>query len=115
MDVPAMHPEWLVTFWMETPGLNQLNAHYTLALLGLFAGVLYFGKRKRQDGILVSDPDEVQFKHLIRKRTLIEDQMAELDKKLAEGSLPTEKYDDESRELSKHLAKVQQDLRQFIQ
>jgi len=33
MDTPPFHPEWLVRFWLETPGLNRLEPHLTLMIV----------------------------------------------------------------------------------
>lgn len=110
--LPAYHPEWVIRFWFGTPGLRELNPHYTLFFLAIILlGVIYF-KRKQ---VLVPQPDveEDRFKHLLMKKNVIEKQMAELELRRVQNNIPEEQYKEKLKEFQKHLEHTKQELHQF--
>ncbi|PLR98212.1 hypothetical protein [Bacillus sp. T33-2] len=108
-EIPAFHPEWLVTFWLTTPGLNLLNPHYLLIFIAIFTLGMYFF-RKQRVAVQVPDEDEKRFKHLLMKKTVIEKQVDELEESRKQGSLTEEKYEQKAKELEKHLDQVKKEL-----
>lgn len=112
MDIPAFHPEWLVTFWLTTPGLNVFNPHLLLILFMIVLIGIYYFKRKRK-GIPQPDSEEMQFKHLLAKKTVIENELGELKREYEAGKLEGDQYMGKEKELQKHLDLTKRELKQF--
>lgn len=110
--LPAYHPEWIIRFWFGTPGLREVNPHYTLFFLVLIIiGFLYFKKKK----VVIEklDEDEARFKHLLTKKKVIEKQMAELKQNHEQNQITDELYREKLTEFKKHLDQTSSELQQF--
>lgn len=105
MDIPAFHPEWLVTFWLSTPGLNKVEPHLLLILLITFFIIISYMKRRKRV-LKKSHLDEEQFQELLQKKIDIEKELAEMIHK-GEQSEPRK------QELEKHLALTNHKLQQY--
>lgn len=112
MNIPAFHPEWLITFWLTTPVFRSLEPHATLAvLLAIVIGVwFYFWKKKR---ITAPDEQEVYFQHLLRQKQVIEQKLEQLEEMLGKGEITNEAYDKKRLDYYQVLEKVKEDLIQF--
>ncbi|WP_404329608.1 hypothetical protein [Mesobacillus maritimus] len=110
--LPTYHPEWVIRFWFGTPGLRELNPHYTLFFLAIILLVVIYFKRKL---VVVPQPDveENRFKHLLTKKNVIEKQMAELELRREQNNIPEEQYKEKLKEFQKHLEQTKQELHQF--
>jgi hypothetical protein len=110
--LPAYHPEWIIRFWFGTPGIRELNPHYTLFFLTIIIiGFLYFKKKK----VVIErlDEDEERFKHLLTKKKVIEKQMAELKQHREQDKITDEQYRQKLTEFQKHLDQTSEELHQF--
>lgn len=112
MDIPAFHPEWLVTFWLTTPGLNQLNPHILLILLMIILIGIYYFKKKRAE-VPQPDSEERQFKQLLTKKAVIENELGELKSICEAGKLENDQYLEKEKELQKLLELTKQELKEF--
>lgn len=111
--LPSYHPEWVIRFWFGTPGLRELNPHYTLFFLSIIIiGFLYF-KKKKNVVIEKLDEDEERFKHLLTKKMVIEKQMAELKQNHEQNKITEERYQEKLTEFQKHLDQTSHELQQF--
>jgi hypothetical protein len=110
---PAYHPEWLVTFWLTTPGLNWLNPHYLLILLAVGIVVRHFYKKRTADIIDIPDTEDQRFKHLLLRKNVIEEQMGGLDGKLKSAEITEEDYARKLKEYHIHLDQVKKELQQY--
>ena len=110
--LPAYHPEWVIRFWFGTPGLRELNPHYTLFFLTIILLVVIYFKRKR---VVIPQPDveEEHFKHLLMRKNVIEKQMAELELRRVQNDISEEQYKEKLKEFQKHLNQTKQELHQF--
>lgn len=112
MHVPAFHPEWLVKFWLTTPGINKLEPHLTSFLVvSVLIVFLVFKFRKRKAALVQPDSEEQRFQRLIKEKSLIERKLQELEQE--SGTLTNEQYEKKKRELEKHLNMTAQELQQF--
>jgi hypothetical protein len=107
---PPFHPEWLVTFWFQTPVLKWINPHWFLISLVLAVIALFLIKRKRFVDLPVQDQDEQQFQHLLTKKQIIEKKIYELESQKQEGILPEEEFQSKLIQYKKHLDKVNLNL-----
>lgn len=106
---PAYHPEWLVTFWLSTPVLNALNPHYLLMILAAAIFMLLFMKKKK----VTLDVEDQHFKHLLAKKNVIEEQLAEIEKKLMADEKTNENYAQTVKAYHTHLEQVKEELKQY--
>lgn len=111
-SLPAYHPEWLIRFWFGTPGLNRLDPHLTLAFLGITL-ILFLYVMKKRTADIQPDAEEERFRHLLAKRKIIEEQMAELSAVREQEQISDEQYTGKMAEFQKHLERTRQELRQF--
>ncbi|WP_147532677.1 hypothetical protein [Bacillus marasmi] len=110
-QLPPFHPEWLIRFWFNTPGLQLLNPHWVLIILALVGIALFFIKRSKTADIApVRNQEEEQFQHLLTRKQIIERKIAELENQKLVGELTAEKYEIKLGEYKKHLDKVNLDL-----
>lgn len=111
MDIPAFHPEWIVTFWLSTPGLNKVDPHLLLLTVITLLVSVYFYKRRR-NGIPQPDAEEEKFQHLLTTKQVLEKELLELEG-LSEQGISNEQYLKKKQELEKHLDLTKQRLQQF--
>lgn len=109
-QLPPFHPEWLIRFWFQTPGLQQLNPHWVLITLVLIGIALFFLKRSKTIDPPVKDQEEEKFQHLLTRKQIIERKMIELEDQMQAGELTDEQYQTKLSEYKKHLDKVNLDL-----
>ncbi|WP_070120490.1 hypothetical protein [Bacillus marinisedimentorum] len=110
--LPPLHPEWMISFWYDTPLLNMLNPHYTLAAATV-AGILFFFMKKR-NGTVEPDADESMFQHLLHRKQVIHEQMKSLDLRRKRGELSLEDYEAEVQKHEELMKKVRDDLQQYL-
>lgn len=111
-DMPPFHPDWLVSFWLGTPVLNKLNPHIILLVLLVVVVVAIMQKRK-QIGQQAPDNDEKQFQLLLRKKSVIEEQMTRLEMLKKQGEVTDEQYSKNIEEYKQHLDSVKKELLRF--
>ncbi len=111
-DLAPFHPDWLISFWLGTPILNKLNPHIILLVLLVVAVVIFMRKRKK---IRQQEPDndEKQFQILLRKKSVIEDQMTRLETLKSQGKIQDEQYSKNMDEYKQHLDSVKKELLRF--
>lgn len=109
-QLPPFHPEWLIRFWFQTPGLQSLNPHWVLITLAFIGIALFFLKRMKTTDEPVKDQEEEQFQHLMTRKQIIERKIAELEQQKLAGELTDTKYETKLAEYKKHLDKVNLDL-----
>ncbi|WP_226085539.1 MULTISPECIES: gas vesicle protein GvpG [Mesobacillus] len=110
---PAYHPEWLVKFWLTTPGFNMVNPHYLLIVIAAVIGVVWFvQKRKAPSEKIISEEDQLFIHHLHRKK-VIERELAVLEARLAEAEITEENFNKMKNEYQSHLAQVNKELKQY--
>lgn len=113
MDIPAFHPEWLVTFWLTTPGINKLDPHLTsLFLVGILIVIIVVKMKKRKAALVPLDSDEEHFQRLVKEKGIIEGKLTELEQD--RGGLSDEQYAKKRIELEEHLNKTTEALKYFI-
>lgn len=110
---PAYHPEWLVTFWLTTPGLNWLNPHYLLILLAAGLVIRYFLKRRDTEAVENPDAEDLRFKHLLLRKKVIEEQMEGLETKRHAGEITDSEFADKISDYRSHLEQVKLELQQY--
>ncbi|PLR79455.1 hypothetical protein CU633_00320 [Bacillus sp. V3-13] len=109
---PPYHPDWLVTFWLTTPGLNLVNPHYFLiGLIVLVIGIIYLKKKKSSRNRV--DSEEGQFQLLLTKKEIIEKQIEQLELQRKQGDVTLEQYTKTIEEYREHLQGVIRRLHQF--
>ncbi len=113
MDTPPFHPEWLVRFWLETPGLNRLEPHLTLMIVAVCIAGFIFYKRNKAPSFR-EDFGEEQFQQLLTVQKMVEEQLRELEEDKSRKSLPDGEYVQKKRELEDLLQRTKKELRQFI-
>ncbi len=111
-SLPPLHPEWLVSFWYDTPLLNMLNPHYTLAAAAA-AGILVFIVKKRH-GPAEPDDEESVFRHLLNQKRVINEQIQMLDARRRRGELPLADYETEMNRYNELMEKVSDDIKQYL-
>ncbi|WP_077211323.1 hypothetical protein [Bacillus dakarensis] len=111
MNVPAFHPEWIVTFWLTTPGINKIDPHLVLAVVLAAIGVYVFKIRAVKTNKM--EKDEEQFKYLLSKKNVIEKELKELERQCLEHCITDEQFKNKKRELEKYLVVTEQELQQF--
>lgn len=112
MDIPSFHPEWLVTLWLTTPGLNKLDPHLTLILAFVIIISFYFLK-KRRAGLKQLDQEEEVFQRLLREKNMIEKRLENLEQENSQRLIPKEQYETKKKELEKNLNVAKKELCQF--
>lgn len=110
---PAYHPEWLVTFWLSTPGLDRLNPHYLLIVLAAGLIVLHFLRRKPVIHEGLEDREEQAFKHLLLRKSVIEEQIGALEGKIKAGDIPEADLTKKLEEYQHHLEQVKKELQEY--
>lgn len=112
MDLPVFHPEWLVTFWLTTPGLNRLNPHIVLLLAAVCFIGFYLYRKKR---VLSAEPDreEERFQQLMEKKNLLERDLRELERAHDQKEIVDGQYLKKREELEMRLEMTKYELRQF--
>lgn len=112
MDLPVFHPEWLVTFWLTTPGLNRLNPHIVLLLAAVcFIGIYLY--RKKRILSAEADREEDRFQQLVKKRNLLERDLRELERARDHKEIANNRYLKKREELEMRLEMTKHELRQF--
>ncbi|ESU30954.1 hypothetical protein G3A_19235 [Bacillus sp. 17376] len=110
---PAYHPEWLVDFWLSTPGLNMVNPHYLLIFLAAVIAVAWFlGKRRKPAEDIIGEEDQL-FKHLLLRKKMIEGELAGLEARLSAAEITEEHFEKLKLDYQSHLAEVNQKLKQY--
>lgn len=112
MDIPAFHPEWIVTFWLTTPGLNKVDPHLLLVLLLASLIAVFYVKRRNRINVKL-DTDEERFQHLLLKKNMLEKELLELKKNHEEEKNPREQLLQKKKELEKHLDLTKKELQQY--
>ena len=110
---PAYHPEWLVTFWLTTPGLNWLNPHYLLMIAGVGLVITYLVKRKKTEAVDMADPEDERFKHLLLRKKVIEEQMENLEGKRRAAEISEADFAGKITDYENHLKQVKNELHQY--
>ncbi|RSD27827.1 hypothetical protein [Mesobacillus subterraneus] len=110
---PAYHPEWLVTFWLTTPGLNLLNPHYVLIVLAVILAAGWFMKKRRTKAAEILDEEDQVFKHLLLKKKVIEQQLQELEARLMAAEVTEESFRKMKQDYHSHLDQVNKELEQY--
>lgn len=111
--MPPYHPEWLVNLWLGTPFLNMFDPHAVLIFLVVVTIMIVIIQRKGQGDKLEFDADENQFQLLLKKKAVIEDQMALLDQQKMQGEIGDDQYINLINEYEHHLKNVKSDLIRF--
>lgn len=111
MAAPPFHPEWLVTFWLTTPGLNKVDPHLVLALLAVLIALFVWKKRKNTTGI--HDREEERFQHLLTKKKILQKELMDLERKFEQDFVSKDEFQQKKKELSRLLEETEQDLQQF--
>ncbi|MGA8942804.1 MAG: hypothetical protein WB502_08845 [Thermoactinomyces sp.] len=112
MDIPPFHPEWLVTFWLSTPGLNRLDPHMVLLLAtGGFIGFYLYRKNRK----LKAEPEweEERFQQLMTRKKRLEQDLEELEREHGKGEIASDCYLKKRQELEMRLEMTEHQLRQF--
>lgn len=111
-EMPAFHPDWLISFWLGTPILNKLDPHVILIFLVAFILIGLFSRRKRMQK-QEPDIDEKQFQLLLKKKAVIEEQMTRLEIQKKQGEITEEQYAKTIAEYKQHLDGVKRELLQY--
>jgi hypothetical protein len=110
---PAYHPDWLVSFWLSTPGLNWLNPHYLLIILAAVFVLRYFIKRGTENQSEPPDTEDVRFKHFLLRKKVIEEQMAGLEVKRKAAEITEEDFLRKLKDYQNQLEQVKNELQQY--
>lgn len=110
---PAYHPAWLVKFWLTTPGLNLVNPHYLLIVLGAVIAVSWFLRKRRKPADDIIDEEDQLFKHLLLRKKVIEGELAGLEAKLSAAEITQENFKKLKLDYQSHLAEVDKELQQY--
>lgn len=105
MDIPAFHPEWLITFWLSTPGLNKIDPHLVL-ILAIVAVILVIMAKRRKRAAIEPKLDEEQFQNLIKNKNQIEKELVEITQNGIQDEV-------RKQELEKRLALTKHELQQY--
>ncbi|KOP83819.1 hypothetical protein LIS82_21460 [Cytobacillus solani] len=111
--MPPFHPDWLVNFWLGTPFLNMFDPHAVLIFLIVVTVMIVFIQRKNHTYKQEFAADENQFQLLLKKKSVIEDQMALLDKQKMQGEIGEDQYINRKNEYELHLNNVKSELIRF--
>lgn len=112
MNIPAFHPDWLVTFWLTTPVLNRLNPHITLIIVVSVLFVVFFSRKKYRVKA-VPDPEEERFKLLIYRKQMIEKELTKLASESVNATSPDEQVAQKKTELERMLDRTTKELQQY--
>jgi hypothetical protein len=112
--VPAYHPEWLVNFWLSTPGLNMVNPHYLLIVLGAVIALAWFLRKQRKPAVDIIAEEDQLFKHLLLRKKVIEGELAGLEARLSAAEITEENFKKLKLDYQGHLAEVNKELEQYI-
>lgn len=110
---PAYHPEWLVNFWLSTPGLNMVNPHYLLIVLAAVIIVVWFLRKRRKPAEDIISEEDQLFKHLLLRKKVIEGELAGLEARLSEAEITEENFKKLKLDYQSHLAEVNKELEQY--
>lgn len=110
--MPPYHPEWLVTFWLTTPGLNKLDPHVTLLLIFIVI-ISFIIIKRRKDKIHIVDGQEEKFQHLLNRKKVIEIEMKDLNTQLQNNRISYEQFSKKKNELERHLQHTLNELKQY--
>ena len=110
---PAYHPEWLVNFWLATPGLNMVNPHYLLIVLGAAIAIVWYSRRRRKLAEDINGEEDQLFRHLLHRRKVIEGELAGLETRLSAAEITEENFHKLKFEYQSHLAQVNKELKQY--
>ncbi|MED3570709.1 hypothetical protein [Cytobacillus praedii] len=111
--MPPFHPDWLVNFWLKTPFLNMFDPHAVLIFLAVVTAMIVIIQRRSVADKQEADADEKQFQLLLKKKAVIEDQMALLDKQKKQGEIGEAQYYNRMNEYVHHLNNVKNELIRF--
>ncbi|WP_102274193.1 hypothetical protein [Cytobacillus massiliigabonensis] len=111
--MPPYHPDWLVNFWLGTPFLNMFDPHAVLIFLVVVTVMIVIIQRRTLAFRQEFDHDESQFQLLLKKKEVIEKQMAQLDQQKQQGKITDELYITRMKEYEVHLKYVKSELIQF--
>lgn len=112
MEPVPFHPEWLIHFWTKTPVIQSLDPHLT-AIIVVFilsgVGFYYYAKsyRKQHDNV------EVHFQQILRRKRIVEEQLAQVESEYQQGKMTEEAYEKKLKSLDKYLKKVKEELLDF--
>ncbi|MBT2692979.1 hypothetical protein [Bacillus sp. ISL-55] len=110
---PAYHPEWLVKFWLSTPGLNMVNPHYLLIFLTAVLIVVWFLRKRRKPAEdSISEEDQL-FRHLLHRKKVIEGELVGLEARLSAAEITEENFNKMKLDYQSHLAEVEKELKQY--
>lgn len=110
---PAYHPEWLVNFWLNTPGLNMVNPHYLLIFLAAVIAVAWFLRKRRKPAEDIIGEEDQLFKHLLLRKKVIEGELAGLEARLSAAEITGEHFEKLKLDYQSHLAEVDKELKQY--
>ncbi|WP_226677607.1 hypothetical protein [Mesobacillus jeotgali] len=110
---PAYHPEWLVNFWLSTPGLNMVNPHYLLIVLATAIAIVWYLRRRRKPAEDIIGEEDQLFKHLLLRKKVIEGELAGLEARLSAAEITEENFEKLKLDYQNHLAKVNKELEQY--
>lgn len=112
---PPFHPDWLVTFWFSTPGFKAMDPHVFLSVIAAIGLALFFIKKRKTPPIrlVATNFEDEQFHHLLKKKQMIEQKMAELKVLSEQNGLASEQYQMKLGEYHKHLDQVNRELLYF--
>lgn len=111
---PAYHPEWLVNFWLTTPGLNMVNPHYLLIVIGAAIAIVWYSRRRRKLAEDINGEEDQLFRHLLHRKKVIEGELAGLERRLSAAEITEENFHKLKFEYQSHLAQVNKELKQYI-
>lgn len=110
---PAYHPEWLVRFWLTTPGLNLVNPHYLLIVLAAVIVLVWFLRKRRVPAEDIGRDEDQLFKHLLIRKKVIEAELDRLEARLSAAEITEENFKKMTLDYQGHLAKVNKELEQY--
>ncbi len=110
---PAYHPEWLVNFWLTTPGLNMVNPHYLLIVLAAAITAVWFWRKRRKPAEDIIGEENQLFKHLLVRKKVIEAELAGLEARLSAAEITEEHFNKMKLDYQSHLAEVNKELEQY--
>lgn len=111
--MPPYHPDWLINFWLGTPFLNMFDPHAVLLFLVAVTVMVFIIQRRSLADKQGFDTDENQFQLLLKKKAVIEKQMALLEQQKRQGEITDELYFTRMKEYEVHLKYVKSELHQF--
>jgi hypothetical protein len=113
IEMPPFHPDWLVNFWLGTPFLNMFDPHAVLIFLLVVTVMIVIIQRRSLAYKQEFAAEENQFQLLLKKKAVIEDQMASLDLQKMQGKIGEDQYINRMNEYKLHLNNVKSELIRF--